>query len=102
MILDTFDMVFVWVGRGANEIEKREALKTAKEYIQSDPSGRDLDSTLLIQVGLIPRIAFPCFHSGIPIAFFFVYVGILNTTYIEGVTCFIYFPKINLELHQQL
>ena len=50
MILDTFDQVFVWIGRGANEVEKKEALKTAKDYIQSDPSNRDLDSTLLIQV----------------------------------------------------
>ena len=50
MILDTFDQVFVWIGRGANEVEKKEALKTARDYIQSDPSDRDLDSTLLIQV----------------------------------------------------
>ena len=50
MILDTYDMVFVWIGRGANEVEKKEALKSAKEYIQTDPSNRDLDSTLLIQV----------------------------------------------------
>ena len=50
MILDTYSEVFVWVGRGANELEKRESLKTAVDYIQSDPSKRDLDSTLLIQV----------------------------------------------------
>ena len=50
MILDTYSELFVWVGRGANEVEKREALKTACEYIQTDPSNRDLDSTLLIQV----------------------------------------------------
>ena len=59
MILDTFDQVFVWIGRGANEVEKKEALKTAKDYIQSDPSNRDLDSTLLIQVcALIKRFPF--------------------------------------------
>ena len=50
MILDTYAQVFVWVGRGANEVEKREGLKTAKEYIESDPSNRDLDSTQLLQV----------------------------------------------------
>ena len=50
MILDTFSEVFVWVGRGANEIEKKESLKTATDYIQSDPSNRNVDSTLLIQV----------------------------------------------------
>lgn len=50
MILDTYAQVFVWVGRDANEVEKREGLKSAKEYIESDPSGRDLDSTQLLQV----------------------------------------------------
>ena len=50
MILDTYSEVFVWVGRGANEVEKKESLKTAQEYIQTDPSNRDLDSTTLIQV----------------------------------------------------
>ena len=51
MILDTYADVFVWVGRGANDVEKKEALKTAKEYILTDASGRDLDSTFLAQVG---------------------------------------------------
>jgi hypothetical protein len=50
MMLDTFSEVFVWVGRGANELEKKEGLKTAHEYIKTDPSDRDLDSTTLIQV----------------------------------------------------
>ena len=50
MILDTFSEVFVWTGRGANETEKKEALKTAQDYIKTDPSSRDLDSTTLIQV----------------------------------------------------
>ena len=50
MILDTYSQVFVWVGRGANEEEKKEALRSACEYIQTDPSNRDLDSTLLLQV----------------------------------------------------
>ena len=50
MMLDTYSEVFVWVGRGANELEKKEGLKTAKEYIKTDPSDRDLDSTTLIQV----------------------------------------------------
>lgn len=50
MILDTYSEVYVWIGRGANEEEKRESLKIAQEYITSDPSGRDLDATLLLQV----------------------------------------------------
>ena len=52
MILDTYSEVFVWIGRGANEVEKKEGLKTAQEYIKTDPSDRDLDSTTLIQVCL--------------------------------------------------
>ena len=52
MILDTFSEVFVWIGRGANEVEKKEALTTACEYIETDPSNRDVDSTLLIQAWL--------------------------------------------------
>ena len=50
MILDTYAQVYVWVGRGANDLEKKQALKTAREYIESDPSNRDLDSTQLLQV----------------------------------------------------
>jgi hypothetical protein len=50
MILDTYSEVFVWIGRGANEVEKKESLKIAQEYITTDPSGRDMDSTLLLQV----------------------------------------------------
>ena len=30
MLLDTYDQVFVWVGRGANEVEKKEGLQTAQ------------------------------------------------------------------------
>ena len=76
MILDTFDTVYVWVGHGANKKEKEEALRvatvsplmlqqvwrcgpltvpfpclpTVQEYVRSDPSGRDEDNTLLIQI----------------------------------------------------
>ena len=50
MILDTYAQVFVWIGHDANEVEKKEGLKSAKDYIESDPSGRDLDSTQLLQV----------------------------------------------------
>ena len=68
MILDTFDSVFVWIGRGANDFEKKEALKSAKDYIQSDPSNRDLDSTLLIQVGS-SSVSFPCYLYDVDISY---------------------------------
>ena len=30
MILDVYDSLYVWVGRGANETEKKEALRVAQ------------------------------------------------------------------------
>ncbi|XP_063209095.1 gelsolin isoform X1 [Chroicocephalus ridibundus] len=41
MLLDTWDQVFVWIGKDAQEEEKTEALKSAKRYIETDPSSRD-------------------------------------------------------------
>ena len=57
--------VFVWIGSGANDVEKKEALTTAKTYVTTDPSGRDLDSTILYQVrqGFEP-ITFTCWFQG--------------------------------------
>ncbi|KAM4552407.1 scinderin like b [Odontesthes bonariensis] len=40
MILDTWDQLFIWVGNEANAEEKKGAPKIAKEYVDSDPSGR--------------------------------------------------------------
>ena len=47
MILDTYQEVFVWIGKGANADEKKNALATAVEYIKTDTSGRTLQSTVL-------------------------------------------------------
>ncbi|KAI4894107.1 hypothetical protein NFI96_020169, partial [Prochilodus magdalenae] len=40
MLLDTWDQIFLWVGNDANDVEKTGAPKIAKEYVDSDPSGR--------------------------------------------------------------
>ncbi|KAM9789275.1 scinderin like b [Neosynchiropus ocellatus] len=40
MLLDTWDQIFLWVGNEANEEEKTGAPKIAKDYVDSDPSGR--------------------------------------------------------------
>lgn len=40
MLLDTWDQIFLWVGNDANEVEKKGAPKIAKEYVDSDPTGR--------------------------------------------------------------
>lgn len=40
MLLDTWDQIFLWVGKEANKEERTGAPKIAKEYVDSDPSGR--------------------------------------------------------------
>jgi len=50
MLLDTYDDVFVWIGKGANAIEKKEALSAAMNYIKSDKSGRTVENTNILQV----------------------------------------------------
>ncbi|KAI1883122.1 hypothetical protein AGOR_G00241980 [Albula goreensis] len=40
MLLDTWDQIFLWIGNEANEVERTGAPKIAKEYVESDPSGR--------------------------------------------------------------
>uniref|UniRef100_A0A667Y740 Macrophage-capping protein n=2 Tax=Myripristis murdjan TaxID=586833 RepID=A0A667Y740_9TELE len=40
MLLDTWDQIFIWVGNEANAEERTGAPKIAKEYVDSDPSGR--------------------------------------------------------------
>ncbi|XP_069815445.1 scinderin [Dendropsophus ebraccatus] len=41
MLLDTWEQIFLWIGKDANDVEKKESLKSAKQYIETDPSGRD-------------------------------------------------------------
>ncbi|XP_065668513.1 advillin isoform X2 [Hydra vulgaris] len=50
MLLDTYDEVFVWIGEGANFIEKKNALDGALEYIKSDKSGRTIENTNILRV----------------------------------------------------
>ncbi|XP_069743529.1 gelsolin a isoform X2 [Narcine bancroftii] len=48
MILDTWDQVFVWIGKDAHEEEKTEALTSAKAYIETDPANRDKRTPIII------------------------------------------------------
>ncbi|XP_071484632.1 LOW QUALITY PROTEIN: advillin-like [Diadema antillarum] len=50
MLLDTYNELYIWIGQGANDEEKKQVLTTATEYLKTDPSGRDLTSTQLIRV----------------------------------------------------
>ncbi|XP_030344353.1 villin-1 isoform X2 [Strigops habroptila] len=47
-VLDTWDQVFFWIGKGANESEKEAAAVTVQEYLRSHPSGRDLDTPIIV------------------------------------------------------
>uniref|UniRef100_A0A8C0VXV2 Villin 1 n=1 Tax=Cyanistes caeruleus TaxID=156563 RepID=A0A8C0VXV2_CYACU len=47
-LLDTWDQVFFWIGNGANESEKEAAAVMAQEYLRSHPSGRDLDTPIIV------------------------------------------------------
>ncbi|KAK2525927.1 Vil1 [Columba guinea] len=47
-LLDAWDQVFFWIGRGANESEKEATAVMAQEYLQSDPSGRDPDTPIIV------------------------------------------------------
>ncbi|XP_034016789.1 adseverin [Thalassophryne amazonica] len=48
MLLDVWDQVFVWIGQDANELERTESVKSAKQYIETDPSGRDKRTPVVI------------------------------------------------------
>ncbi|XP_045148173.1 advillin isoform X2 [Echinops telfairi] len=48
MLLDTWDEVFLWIGAEANATEKEKALATAQEYLNTHPSGRDVNTPILI------------------------------------------------------
>lgn len=46
MLLDAWDNVYIWVGENARKDEKDLAEQTAREYIESDPAGRDPDTPI--------------------------------------------------------
>uniref|UniRef100_A0A8D0HU07 Gelsolin n=1 Tax=Sphenodon punctatus TaxID=8508 RepID=A0A8D0HU07_SPHPU len=48
MLLDTWDQVFVWIGKDAHEEEKSESLTSAKRYIETDPASRDRRTPITI------------------------------------------------------
>ncbi|XP_043939398.1 advillin [Protopterus annectens] len=48
MLLDTWDQIFLWIGKDANETEKKETLITAQEYLKTHPGNRDIHTPILI------------------------------------------------------
>ncbi|KAF1540713.1 Villin-1, partial [Eudyptes schlegeli] len=47
-LLDAWDQVFFWIGKGANESEKEAAAVMVQEYLRSHPSGRDLETPIIV------------------------------------------------------
>ncbi|KAJ8349660.1 hypothetical protein SKAU_G00247900 [Synaphobranchus kaupii] len=48
MLLDIWDQVFLWIGRGANETEKKEAFVKAQDYLRNHPAGRSVDTPIIL------------------------------------------------------
>ncbi|XP_014899892.1 advillin [Poecilia latipinna] len=55
MLLDTWDQLFLWIGKEANEVERKEAVVTSQEYLRTHPGDRDPDTPIvLIKQGFEP------------------------------------------------
>ncbi|XP_051856608.1 scinderin [Antechinus flavipes] len=48
MLLDAWEQIFLWIGKDANEVERTESMKSAKTYLETDPSGRDQGTPIVI------------------------------------------------------
>ncbi|XP_078259380.1 villin-1-like [Rhinoraja longicauda] len=48
MLLDTWEQVFLWIGKGANESERRQAVDLAAVYLSTQPSNRDAGTPILM------------------------------------------------------
>ncbi|RUS90547.1 hypothetical protein EGW08_001724, partial [Elysia chlorotica] len=46
MILDAWECVYIWQGKGSNKTEREQSQKCAIEYLKTDPSGRDPDTPI--------------------------------------------------------
>ncbi|KAK6490195.1 villin-1 [Huso huso] len=44
MLLDTWEEIFLWIGKAANDVEKKESLTSAAEYLKTHPAQRDPDT----------------------------------------------------------
>ncbi|XP_075037159.1 villin-1 isoform X2 [Mixophyes fleayi] len=69
-LLDAWDQVFLWIGKNANESEKRDAALTAQDYLKSHPSGRDRDTPIIVvKEGFEPPTFTGWFHAWDPFKF---------------------------------
>lgn len=63
-LLDTYNEVFVWVGAGSNETERKQALLTAVQYVEQADDGRSKDTAIYrVNAGFEPP-NFTCHFLG--------------------------------------
>ncbi|MFH4979453.1 hypothetical protein AB6A40_006162 [Gnathostoma spinigerum] len=55
MILDTFNKVYVWIGKGANSNEKANALDQVQKYLETDALPRDSPDVVEVHQGDEPN-----------------------------------------------
>ncbi|KAG8443520.1 hypothetical protein GDO86_012065 [Hymenochirus boettgeri] len=48
MLLDTWEELFLWIGKSANDYEKTESIAASKEYLKMHPAGRDMATPIII------------------------------------------------------
>eukprot|EP00061_Rhincodon_typus_P009173 g32451.t1 len=48
MLLDTWEQIFLWIGNGANEREKKDSTVLAQEYLNTHPATRDPGTPMVI------------------------------------------------------
>ncbi|XP_037535559.1 advillin [Nematolebias whitei] len=55
MLLDIWDQLILWIGKEANEVERKEAVITSQEYLRTHPGDRDPDTPIvMIKQGFEP------------------------------------------------
>ncbi|XP_029444229.1 villin-like protein [Rhinatrema bivittatum] len=48
MLLDTWEEIFLWIGKSSNDYEKNESITSAREYLRAHPAGRDLATPIIM------------------------------------------------------
>ncbi|KAJ8403509.1 hypothetical protein AAFF_G00352810 [Aldrovandia affinis] len=67
MLLDIWDQVFLWIGKGANEAEKGAAVTMAQEYLKNHPGARNVNTPIvLIKQEFEPPTFIGWFHAWDP------------------------------------
>ncbi|KAM4024287.1 villin-1 isoform 2-T3 [Anomaloglossus baeobatrachus] len=66
-LLDAWDQVFLWIGKNANDAEKRDAVVTAQEYLKTHPGSRDVNTPIIVvKQGFEPPTFTGWFHAWDP------------------------------------